>query len=152
MRGVRYGFPGWSGRKHLGHSLFGADLGERLQDCDGEGLALRRSPRACARPRPRALAGAPPPSSSSEAVGFSSALAPNLELCVDLGMPAVGVDLALQVVAGELFGAVPPHDQPFVAVRARQTGAEVLRGLELLGREARSTTGARGNANVAWRG
>jgi len=79
-------------------------------------------------------------------------LAPNLELCVDLGMPAVGVDLAVQVVAGELFGAVPPHDQPFVAVRARQTGAEVLRGLELLGREARSTTGARGNANVAWRG
>ncbi len=149
MRGVRYGFPGWSGRKHLGHSLFGADLGERLQDCDGEGLALRRSPRACgsasaSRSRRRSSS-----SSSSEAVGFSSALAPNLELCVDLGMPAVGVDLALQVVAGELFGAVPPHDQPVVAVRARQTGAEVLRGLELLGREARITTGARGNANVA---
>lgn len=151
MRGVRYGFPGWSGRKHLGHSLFGADLGERLQDCDGEvgvkALAARLRSASASRSRRRSSS-----SSSSEAVGFSSALAPNLELCVDLGMPAVGVDLALQVVAGELFGAVPPHDQPFVAVRARQTGAEVLRGLELLGREARSTTGARGNANVAWRG
>ena len=139
MRGVRYGFPGWSGRKHLGHSLFGADLGERLQDCDGEvgvkALAARLRSASASRSRRR---------SSSEAGGFSSALAPNLELCVDLGMPAVGVDLALQVVAGELFGAVPPHDQPVVAVRARQTGAEVLRGLELLGREARSTTGARG--------
>jgi hypothetical protein len=151
MRGVRYGFPGWSGRKHLGHSLLGADLGERLQERDGEvgvkALAARLRSASASRSRRRSSS-----SSSSEAVGFSSALAPNLELCVDLGMPAVGVDLAVQVVAGELFGAVPPHDQPFVAVRARQTGAEVLRGLELLGREARSTTGARGNANVAWRG
>ena len=97
MRGVRYGFPGWSGRKHLGHSLLGADLGERLQERDGEvGVkALAARLRSASRSRRRSSS-----SSSSEAVGFSSALAPNLELCVDLGMPAVGVDLALQVVAG----------------------------------------------------
>ncbi len=57
----------------------------------------------------------------------------------------------LREVAGELVGDVLTHDQPAVALRIGEAGAELLCGLELLGGEARITGGVKGNANVAWR-
>jgi hypothetical protein len=88
-------------------------------------------------------------SSFSEAVGFSSPLGVRTSDCASSSACLRwGVDLALQLVAGELVGDVLTHDQPAVALRIGEAGAELLCGLELLGGEARITGGVKG---VAWR-
>jgi len=88
-------------------------------------------------------------SASSEGVDFLSAGRLNLGLCVELGMPAVGVDHALQVVAGELVGDVLAHDQPGVALRVGEAGVELCPASPMSRAKLKDGQGSSGRVEVA---